>query len=199
MDNIYKAPEADLSSEKGDYTESHFPVSIRKLWIMSLATVGIYSIVWNYYHWVTLKHTDSTRSSIWPVPRAIFSIFFVHSLYQSIVQTCQERRPTEKWSLSGMAALYIVCTVLGNVMDQVALYLLPGAVLIALSIAFIYGYTYSMAEAQKLANLANNDVEENVNNTLTPANYLWIIIGAFLWFIVIVGYIGTEIAQFMTN
>ncbi|MBX2846725.1 MAG: hypothetical protein KTR16_00280 [Acidiferrobacterales bacterium] len=191
MEDIYKAPEAELQKKSNDKLVVHFPVSITKLWIISIATVGLYSLVWNYYHWRTLKYADETERDIWPVPRAIFSIFFVNALFKWFTESCERNNIDYKWQPSGMAALYIVTAILSNIFDQ---FVAPTNLILFFSIfiALLIGQIYSMAEAQKVANVAIGDPDGSANSSFTPANYLWLVIGLAFWALVIAGAVLPE-------
>lgn len=60
----------------------YYPVSSLKVFILSVATVGIYFIYWFYKNWVYVKARD--KSSIIPWGRALFSGFWVYPLYLSL-------------------------------------------------------------------------------------------------------------------
>ena len=91
MQDVYKAPEAELIGPQNmTDTSEFFVVSIRKLWIMNLLTIGSYGLVWHYQHWKQFRDSISDRD-IWPVPRAIFTIFFVHALFGLIQDSSQQK------------------------------------------------------------------------------------------------------------
>ncbi|MBN1610798.1 MAG: hypothetical protein JW940_29475 [Polyangiaceae bacterium] len=59
-----------------------FLVSRTKFIVMCLATFGLYEVYWFYKHWKLTK--DSIHSDIWPLPRAIFAVFFTHALLRDV-------------------------------------------------------------------------------------------------------------------
>lgn len=191
MDNIYKAPSAELQDEGNGFSTFHFPVSMKKLWVMTLITFGVYGVVWNYYHWRHIKYRDETEADIWPVPRAIFSIFFIKSLFNWFDQSCKRVDLDYKWNSTLIAALYIISSIVSNLIDSVAVNL-GGEALLLTSVLCVITITYSMAEGQKVANLANNDPSGSKNSRFTIANILWMIVGGLFWLMVAVGYLLPE-------
>ena len=80
--NPYAAPAAPLevAAPIGHAAEApFFAVGGLKLAVMSLVTMGFYEVYWMYKHWRAIR--DREGISIMPVLRAIFAIFFIHSLF----------------------------------------------------------------------------------------------------------------------
>jgi len=67
-----------LASENDIY----YPVSSLKVFVLSIATLGIYFIYWFYKNWLYVKLRD--QSSIIPWGRALFSGFWMYPLYLSL-------------------------------------------------------------------------------------------------------------------
>ena len=82
-DNVYAAPSANFDERLDSDAEDRFyVVSTRKMLILFFATFGLYQLHWNFQNWQL--HKRATGESVWPLPRAIFAIFFTHSLYREI-------------------------------------------------------------------------------------------------------------------
>lgn len=81
--NPYAAPAAPLEvapAATGHADEApFFAVGTFKLAVMALITFGFYELYWMYRHWRTIR--DREGISVMPVMRAIFAIFFTHSLF----------------------------------------------------------------------------------------------------------------------
>ncbi len=60
----------------------YYPVSSSKVFILSMATLGVYLLYWFYKNWVYVKSRD--ESSIIPWGRALFSGFWMYPLYLSL-------------------------------------------------------------------------------------------------------------------
>src|SRR5690606_2346000 len=60
----------------------YYPVSPPKFIAMFLLTLGIYGVYWFYKNWRYVKLRD--QSSIMPVARGIFSLFWYYPLYEDL-------------------------------------------------------------------------------------------------------------------
>ena len=88
---IYDAPKAKLDDANNDETNYEFyVVGITKFIVLFLATFGIYSVYWFYRNWKLYKIHNN--EDIYPVARAIFSIFFVQKVI-SLVKFLTYGRP----------------------------------------------------------------------------------------------------------
>lgn len=193
MEDIYKAPKAELNVAERIET-LHFTMSTRKLWVMVFATLGLYAVFWNYYHWRSIKHVDATESDIWPVARGIFSIFFVHGLFNRFTETCEKEGRNYHWNASFYAIVYIVFSIISNLSDR----LLPTAqfspeIIVLLTFLPLIASTYSMVEAQKAANISVGDNEGRDNSRFTALNILWIVVGIILWALYLLGMFMPEV------
>ena len=63
----------------------YFSVSEQKLVVMSLCSFGIYELYWFYKNWELIM--ERTGQNIFPLVRAIFPIFFCHSLFESVKES----------------------------------------------------------------------------------------------------------------
>ena len=82
--NPYAPPRAVVSEPQPRISSDAplFAISLTKLIVMNVVTLGIFELVWLYQHWATIRRRD--RSDIWPVPRAIFGVLFGWSLFKRI-------------------------------------------------------------------------------------------------------------------
>jgi transglutaminase-like putative cysteine protease len=105
------------SRRKGAETYVRFyPVSLWKLWVLSVVTFGIYTAYWFYRNWKYLKVKED--SSIMPVARSIFSLFWYYPLYRKLVaeQTNNPQSlglPTKAFAI-GLAILYFLTQIFGG-------------------------------------------------------------------------------------
>jgi hypothetical protein len=82
--NPYAPPTAqvaDVPATKAIDTP-FFAVSIGKLVLMSICTFGLYQIYWAWQNWQRVK--ERGEPLIWPIPRAIFGVFFCYPLFVRI-------------------------------------------------------------------------------------------------------------------
>jgi len=84
----------------------YFAVSKTKLIVMSLCTGGIYEIYWFYKNWKLIK--ERTGQNIRPFWRAMFSIFFCHSLFKSVQSSVNSHRRQSSINPGWLAVSYIV-------------------------------------------------------------------------------------------
>ncbi|HWA38844.1 MAG TPA: hypothetical protein VG873_13360 [Burkholderiales bacterium] len=91
-----------------------FPVSIAKLVLMTFGTLGLYQYFWIYENWKLEK--QRTGESIWPLPRAIFAVFFIYQLLRRI-DAHAERAGARRVAAGPIAALWIILTLLWKLPD----------------------------------------------------------------------------------
>src|SRR3954463_16448634 len=117
VSEAYRAPAADDDiGAAPDQVGSAYVVSSTKLMVLYLATFGLYGVYWFYKHW---KHQQiQQRSSIWPVARAIFSIFYVTQLFKGFDLEARMRGDAPSWNPTSHAAMFIGLTVVGRVLDK---------------------------------------------------------------------------------
>ena len=187
--NIYNAPEAELvdQSNSTDEVIEFYVIPQTKLWIFSIFSLGIFLLPWNYMQWRRVKQTQN--SSIWPVPRAIFSIFFVNSLFNMFDSSRKQSDREYSWSPGTNAGMYILFVVLSNVIDFFeAEFSGPSEWiywLIVLGTLFVP--IWAVSNAQRVANLAVGDPTGASNSQWTIANYVWCLVLALFWALAIYG------------
>jgi hypothetical protein len=82
--NPFAPPKAVVADEASiNDTQLHFfSVSILKLIVMSVCTLGLYQVYWFYKHWVLIK--ERSEPHITPWARALFGIFWCYSCFNFI-------------------------------------------------------------------------------------------------------------------
>jgi len=199
MQDVYKAPEAELIGPQNMTDASDFfVVSIRKLWIMNLLTIGSYGLVWHYQHWKQFRDSISDRD-IWPVPRAIFTIFFVHALF-GLIQDSSQQKGGSPWNANILATLYILVAIFSSVLGYLPIdsYLSTpdaAAILYVVNLVLaVLANTYFLTKAQAHANFACYDVAGIANSKITWLNIIWIIVfGLYLLAMLIGIFLGSSI------
>ena len=76
--------------------------------ILFLLTFGMYGIWWQYKIWTFFKHRQNL--DIMPVPRAIFSIFFIYSLFEKILAFGKYNEVKKDYSSGGLFVLFLLLT-----------------------------------------------------------------------------------------
>lgn len=177
MDDIYAQPKSDPLPEAHQQQESNglYVVSPRKFWIMLVTTLGIYQIYWFYRHWAAQK--KSTGESMWPGLRALFSIFFTHSLFRRI----HAANDFKTAQLSGLATCFVLLSIIESVISRMSFNDVgsPWTDLIEFALVPLCGMC--LVPAQKQANAACGDPDGSTNNKLMAANVVWMLIGLIIW------------------
>lgn len=185
-DNLY-APPVSVVAEPLSETEAaqFYVVAPWKFLLLFFATLGLYSLYWFWRHWTLQKRRY--KLDIWPVPRAIFQIFFAHSLNREIDFRLGRVDAKYRWSPGAHAASFVVFSILSNVMDRLSARSIGSPYTDVLSIVVLLPLAYSMLQTQKAANAACGDPHGLGNAHLTIANYIWLILGFLLWIMVALG------------
>jgi len=181
MDNsVYRPPEANLILESAAETDENmfYVVSPKKFLLLFIGTLGMYQLYWFYENWRKYKYENNL--SLWPVPRAIFSIFFTHSLFRKINEELGFKEGKEKWDYATAATLFVLFTLISNadsLFDRVfgeLISIFIVLVMVPLTAWVLYG-------AQLKINLACGSVDGEENSKITGVNIIWLVVGGLLW------------------
>jgi hypothetical protein len=108
--NPYAPPTAFVDSpaatENAGDAPLYFAVSPLKLVVMSTCTFGLYEVYWFYMNWRIVQRR--ARPDIWPVPRAIFGLFFCHALFAAIRRDGEARAVDRIPQMGALALGWIV-------------------------------------------------------------------------------------------
>ena len=182
--NVYAAPEAELSNPDAR-TGFFYVVSPRKFTLLFFLTMSVYLLFWFYEHW--RRYKVQTGGTQWPVPRALFNIFFTHSLYNRIDERLKIQELAFNWSPSVLATLYVIFQVVTNITDQLSSRFIGSPLTDIAAILLLPVIYFCVLPAQKAANLAEHDAGGESNDNLTGLNWLWMILGGLLWIVVAIG------------
>ena len=184
-DSVYAPPKSDLTNTRASANTPFYVVSPFKMMVLFLATIGTYQLYWHYENWRLFKLRSqiegTSGAKVWPVPRAVFSLFFVHALLRHVKRRAvAENRDTgfnSTLHASLMLLLMLSGTVLGN-FPEASPYLIPATV-IALILLVPTMFVYRAV--QTFINQTCGDPLGAANDTFTVANYLWIAFGVLVW------------------
>ena len=179
--NVYQAPHANLVIETDTDDQMFYIVQPKKFWVLFISTLGLYGIYWFYKNWALYK--DATQGSLWPVPRAIFSIFFTHSLFRNINKELEEKEPDANWGHAGLATFYVVITLFERVADKFVAQPLGDTASTLLTLISIPVTAWIFYQAQLKINIVCDAVGGEDNANFTPANIVWIVLGSLLWLV----------------
>lgn len=191
-DNPYAAPNTDLNINTGNatHTANFYVVSHKKFVVLMTVTLGLYSIYWFWKHWHTWKNTAdpnlSTDVNIWPIPRAIFNIFFIHSLFKKFHQKAELKAGKGLPDINNAATVYVAAAILSNVSSRL-LSDLPIFLDFLSVIIFLVLFYWSLWQGQQQANIACGDEQGSGNAAFTGVNYVFIVLGVIIWLLMLIG------------
>lgn len=150
-----------------------FAVSLPKLIVLSIFTLGLYELYWAYKHWVAIRRAE--RSDILPAARAFFGVIFCWALFTRIEKTGVAAKVPDAPPAGFLAIAWIILTLCWRLPDPVWVISL-GAPLFTLPI---------QAYANRInARLAPGH-DRNVRFGLT--NIAWIVVGGIVLALAMVG------------
>lgn len=167
-----------------------FVVSKRKFALLYIATFGLYAIYWFYRNWDSYRDSmpfDSDAGKIWPVPRAIFNIFFIHPLFREIKANAPDKPALTAWGNDLHAWALVLMLILANILDRASERSVGSPYTDILSVAMLAPLLALFLKAQEMINLSCDDPAGSGNSRFTKANVAWLVLGAVSWALVIVG------------
>jgi hypothetical protein len=181
----YTPPAAELEDETSTAPDFYI-ASPTKFTILYFATLGLYSIYWFYAHWASYRRSSGHR--VWPIARAIFNIFFTHSLFKKIQTKLTEQKFAFGWNPGSLATAYVFLTIVSHILDKLGTKGIGTPYTDTIPFLLMPVIYFTLLIPQKAANTASGDPNGETNGTFTWANYVWIIIGVLLWLIVVLSY-----------
>lgn len=149
-----------------------FPVSLTKLLVLSICTLGLYEIYWFYKNWQLVKRRET--SDIVPALRALFTVLFCYSLFRRVGEE-SEKNGISSISFGPLAVGWIVTTVLWRLPD-------PYWLVSFLAVLF-------MLPVQYAANVINSRVApgHDPNRRFSGWNIAATIVGGLFLFLAVIG------------
>lgn len=182
--NLYAPPRAQIVQPAQAVDAAPFYiVSVLKVVLLTMATFGLYTFYWFWRHWKL--HKIDKRLDIWPVPRAIFSLFFAHSLNQEIDDRISRNGDRHPWSPNLWATLYVVAVIVSRIADRLPEEMLPADVTLVVAMIAVAVISWALAQAQRAANIACDDPDAQANRRLTAINWFWLVLGGLFWALVL--------------
>lgn len=183
--NVYAPPAAVVMDAPQAGTPEFYVVSKTKFLALFFVTLGAYQLYWFYKHWARYRRFHRARLS--PAARAIFAIFFTHSLGDEIAQRLTRAGSSHRWSPGALAAGYVLFQVTGSISDRLAGYGIGSPYTDLFGLLSLMPVGYCLWSMQNAANIACGDAHGDSNRTFTWANWLWMALGALLWAMVLLG------------
>ena len=116
--NPYASPDfrvADLPSRQASSESPFFAVSLSKLVIMSVCTLGLYEIYWFYRNWRCIRHRE--QSNIAPALRALVALFYCYQCFARVRAYDIEKNGSSSLAAGSLAVGWIVATLLWKLPD----------------------------------------------------------------------------------
>ena len=185
--------------ENNNDTESsleYFPVSEGKLMTLYILSFGLYGIYWFYKNWKLQQ--PKMDKKIFPLLRAIFSIFFTHSLFNRINKSAEHLEKKHKFNANLLATFFVAAVVVGNLLDRIAastsvLENLSNNTIIITSLVIFLLSAYPLAAVQATVNRINNDMLGYLNHKYSMWNYLLIAFGVIIWVMLALGLLADSL------
>lgn len=176
----YRTPSSRVADMEMPATDGAllYVLSPTKFWVMMLGTMRLFWLYWFYRNWAGLNRV---RGCYWPVPRALFHIFFVHSLFRHIDVRLAEAGRSHRWDGALYATLFILVMVASFGVDFLSAMDIGTPWVDLASLALLGMAVLPLWPAQRAINAAEGDPEGRSNATFTAANVAWLVLGAALW------------------
>ncbi|MES2106349.1 MAG: hypothetical protein V4634_20180 [Pseudomonadota bacterium] len=190
--NIYSPPGSilnvkDLPDLDGNALNStdYYVVSKRKYFLLFFATVGMYEFFWFYKNWKL--HKIRTGESSWPVMRAIFSIFFAHSLFEAVDRSLRASGKEFSWDPRATATGFVLLQIASSILDRLSSKNVGSPYTDLLSLALLPLLAWRIYIAQQAINIACGQPNGESNSKLSIANFIWLGLGLIFWVLMIIG------------
>ena len=185
--NLYQAPSTDSTTPEATQDEAAlYVVSLKKLALLFILTLGLYAVYWNYRHWKLLNQHRGTNTI--PVMRGIFSIFFFHSLLKQLNKELGDEDSKNHLPVSQLAAAYIAMNLLSSLADRFSARSDTISILDFISLLLLPFICGVVATAQQAANISQGDPKGERNSDMTALNWVWMLLGSCLWLLILFGF-----------
>ena len=191
-DSIYGAPKADLTRKEERLSDDAFyVVSLNKMTVLFLLTLGMYQIYWNFKNWHLYrersKYEEGLVKGVWPVPRSLFPQFFTHSLFYKVQDHATAHARALVWNVDTNATLVVFLTIIvavsSRLFDKGIGSPYSGSVAVVSIVLAMFAYR----SAQRQINAACGDPLGRSNQDYTLANLAWIVTGGIFIALMIIG------------
>ncbi|MBF5004894.1 DUF4234 domain-containing protein [Diaphorobacter caeni] len=163
-------PRPDDAAPASPVTPAFFPVSLRKLAVLSFCTMGLYHLYWFYMHWRHVRVWNAGRDFS-PARRTLLFFFFCFSLFRRV--RAQDARVKVNGRSSLKAGLLALGYIAANLCD-----LLPGIWGLMSIFSFIF-----LLPVQAHANRVNEltcSAPFDRNASFSAWNWMAVVLGTLL-------------------
>ncbi|MCU4641207.1 MULTISPECIES: hypothetical protein [Acinetobacter] len=151
-------------------------ISLKRFIFLSIISLGLYELWWIFKAWRFFAIKD--HLNIMPAARAIFSIFFLYSLFKKIREYAKAQDDVQEFSAGWMYIGYILfALVFANLPD-------PYWLISSVSFMFLIPAFVALNHAKKQDDQLNAVIQEKFN----IAQIFVIIIGSIFWILLLIGF-----------
>lgn len=186
-ENPYAPPSAELEHPLEQTEHYFYVVSPGKFTVLFFATLSMYAMYWFYANWRIYRAATGER--LWPIPRAIFDIFFVHALFRRVNQRLEHINHPLDWSPNALAWSWIVIAIISGLADRLSWDEIGSPYSDVLSIAILLPLFLVLRRAQEVINICEGDPDGTRNANYTIWNAFWIALGIGMWLMVALGFL----------
>ncbi|MFI8009777.1 hypothetical protein [Acinetobacter sp. ABJ_C4_1] len=161
-------------SIQSNHIENLKVISVNKFIFLSFISFGLYQIWWIFKAWRFFLIKD--KLNIMPAARAVFSIFFLYSLFNRIKNYAKEQGYINDFSSGWMYLAYLITTLLVYLPD-------PYWLISLCDIIFLIPAFKALNYAQKQI---VTTIEQEKFNT---SQIILIIIGSIMWLLIFIGFV----------
>jgi hypothetical protein len=190
-DNPYSVTTAILHDDQLKQSDAvandlkFYTVAPLKFILLFVGTFGFYKYYWFYKNWSRYK--ANSNDDIWPVMRAIFPIFFVHTLFGRVDEAIKEQPHEHFWSPNALVASFVIFQLIINLTGRVPSGEYENIALGIQLILMVPVMGFILYLAQRAINVACGDPEGASNSKFSAVNWLWIVCGGIFLLMVIAG------------
>jgi len=205
-DNPYKSPESNpLAPQFREQEQQFYVVSKVKFTLLFVMTLGFYEYYWLAVNWY--RHRKATGISVWPLPRALFPIFFTHTLISAIDERLNKNNIIHRWNPLLWATLYVLAGIaygiLGEIIelsygDSEAKIKSYAAITVLIESTFVLIDYFILLQILKAINIGHADPTGSSNSKLTVINYFWILLG-LIFIVLSIIYFAETLGIISTN
>lgn len=177
-ENVFATPTANLQTA-AQVTPEFYVIAERKLFILSVLSLGLYMYFWSFKHWSNYK--KATQADIWPWARGLLCIFFVHKLYRRADHQIRITGRSYIFDFEQWATMLVVITVAAHIVDRLSDRIESTAAVAVWLFISIPLRAYLMQKGQAMLNFAAGDADGSSNARFNVWNYLIMVPGAALW------------------
>ncbi|NNP76346.1 hypothetical protein A7P54_07925 [Acinetobacter sp. Ac_3412] len=149
-------------------------ISMKRFIILSITSFGLYQIWWMFKAWRFFAIKDNLN--IMPAARAIFSIFFLYSLFNKIQNYAQANGYTQSFSSAWMFVGYLLI---------IFAYYLPDPYWLITLFDFIF--LIPAVVALNYAKIQSTDLNAIRQEKLGAGHIIVVAIGSLFWLFILIG------------